>query len=124
MGPDPFLIAIVDDDAGVRRALRRLVRSMAYEPVVYSSGESFLESLPGRRPGCVIMDLHLPGLHGIEVLSRLGAQAHAPPVIVMTGFDEAGTRERCLAAGASDYITKPVAGEDLSAAICRALPRG
>ena len=67
------------------------------------------------------MDLHLPGLNGVEVLGRLQEQDRAPPVIVMTGFDEAGTRERCLAAGAADYVTKPVEGAHLFAAISRAL---
>ena len=115
------LIAIVDDDHGVRRALRRLLRSLHYDPVAFPSGEEFLASLPARRPCCVLMDLHLPGLNGIEVLGRLQEQDRAPPVIVMTGFDEAGTRERCLAAGAADYITKPVEGAHLFAAISRAL---
>jgi FixJ family two-component response regulator len=115
------VIAIVDDDSGVRRALSRLLSSMLYEPVAFSSGEAFLASLTERRPGCVVMDLHLQGLNGVEVLARLRGRGRAPPVIVMTGFDEMGTRERCLAAVAVDYITKPIESADLSAAISRAL---
>ena len=103
----PPLIAIVDDDEGVRRALRRLLRSLSYEPIAFASGEAFLDSLPQQLPGCVLMDLHLSGLNGIEVLERLRTRSPATPVIVMTGFDESGVREKCLAAGASDYITKP-----------------
>jgi FixJ family two-component response regulator len=106
MRPPP-LIAIVDDDEGVRRALRRLLRSLSYEPIAFASGEAFLDSLPQQLPGCVLMDLHLSGLNGIEVLERLRTRSPATPVIVMTGFDESGVREKCLAAGASDYITKP-----------------
>lgn len=107
----------MDDDESVRRALRRLVRSLRYGPVVFASGEEFLASLPARRPDCVLMDLHLPGLNGIETLARLRDRDRALPVIVMTGFDQAGTRERCLAAGAAAYITKPVDGAALTAAI-------
>jgi FixJ family two-component response regulator len=115
------LIAIIDDDEGIRRALRRLLRTLRYEPVAFASGEEFLESLPACRPGCVLMDLHLPGLNAIEVLARMHEGARAPPVIVMTGFDEPGTRERCLAAGAADYMAKPIEAAHLAAAISRAL---
>ena len=121
MGATTPLVAIVDDDESVRRALRRLVLSLRYEPVAYASGEDFLASLALRRPGCVVMDLHLPGLNGIEVLGHLCKQDGAPPVIVMTGYDQTGTRERCLAAGAVDYLTKPIEGARLATAIGAAL---
>ena len=121
MGSTTPLIAIVDDDESVRRALRRLLRSLRYEAVAFASGEEFLDSLPSHRPVCVLVDLHLPGLNGLEILERLRGADPGPPVIVMTGFDEPGTRERCLAAGAVDYITKPIEGADLSASIGQAL---
>jgi CheY-like chemotaxis protein len=95
--------------------------SLHYEPVVFASGEDFLQHLPAQRPECVLLDLHLPGLNGIEVFRRLAGSNRAPPVIMMTGFDEAGVREKCLAAGAVDYVTKPIEGADLAAAISRAL---
>jgi FixJ family two-component response regulator len=121
MGATLPLIAVIDDDEAVRRALRRLLRSLGFEPVVFASGEEFLRNLPACGPRCVVMDLHLPGLSGFEVLGRLRDNERVPPVIVMTGFDETGTRERCLAAGAVDYLTKPLDGAGLSAAIGRAL---
>jgi CheY-like chemotaxis protein len=67
------------------------------------------------------MDLHLPGMNGIETLKCLRDQGRAPPVIVMTGFDEPGTRERCLAAGAVDYVTKPIEAVHLASVLGRAL---
>ena len=120
MGSTPF-VAIVDDDEGVRRALARLLRSLRYEPVAFASGEEFLGSLLDRCPDCVLMDLHLPRMNGLEILQSMRESDRAPPVIVMTGFHEPGTRERCLAAGAADYMPKPIEAADLSAALSRAL---
>jgi CheY-like chemotaxis protein len=120
MGSSP-LIAVVDDDEGVRRALGRLLRSLGYEAIAFVSGEEFLGSLPGRWPDCALMDLHLPGMNGIEILQSLQKNFRVIPVIVMTGFNEPGTRKKCLAAGAADYLTKPIEVADLSAAISRAL---
>ena len=103
-------------------SLRRLLSSLSYEPVAFASGEEFLERIPNfRQFGCVLMDLHLPGLNGLKVLERIGTGGGAPPVIAMTGFDEPSTREKCLAAGAVAYITKPVEAALLFAAISRAL---
>jgi FixJ family two-component response regulator len=115
------LIVIIDDDEGVRRALRRLLLSLSYESLDFASGEAFLESQATTPPGCVLVDLHLPGLSGIQTLKRLRDGDGGPPVIVMTGFDEPGTREKCLGAGAVDYITKPIEAAHLSMAISRAL---
>jgi FixJ family two-component response regulator len=122
MGSILPLIAIVDDDDGVRRSLRRLLSSLSYEPVVFASGEEFLESISKiGRPGCVLMDLHLPGLNGFEILERIRQGRDPLPVVIMTGFDEPGTRERCIAAGAVAYITKPVEVALLSSVIGGAL---
>jgi FixJ family two-component response regulator len=87
MGSTAPLIAIVDDDEGVRRALCRLLRTFQYDAVAFASGEDFLESLRMRQPVCVVLDLHLPGLSGLEILTLLRDRKVAPPVIVMTGFD-------------------------------------
>lgn len=122
MGSTAPLIAIVDDDDGVRRSLRRLLSSLSYESVAFASGEEFLEAICSiRRPGCVLMDLHLPGLNGFEILERIRHGGDAPPVIAMTGFDEPSTRETCIAAGAVAYITKPVEAALLSSLIRGAL---
>jgi DNA-binding response OmpR family regulator len=120
MGATPS-IAIVDDDESVRRALARLLRSLGHEPLVFASGEEFLRSLLDRCLDCVLMDLHLPKSTGLEILQSMRERSRMPPVIIMTGFDEPDTRERCLAAGAADYIAKPIDAADLAAALSRVL---
>lgn len=118
------VIAIVDDDAGVRRALRRLLISLDYAPTAFASGEAFLDSLGVEHPRCVLMDLHLPGLKGIDVLERLQTGGISLPVIVITGLDQPGMRERCLTAGAASYMTKPLDRSALGSAIERATAPG
>src|SRR5688572_17602891 len=98
------LVAIVDDDDVVRGALCRLVRSLSCRPVGFASGEEFLTSLPHAVPGCAVVDLHMPGLKGLDVLSSLRAQGSGIPVIMVTGLEQAGMREKCLEAGASVYL--------------------
>jgi FixJ family two-component response regulator len=106
------LIAIVDDDASVCRALERLVRSLGYAGETFSRGDDFLERLAGRppfRPDCVVLDMHMPGLSGVEVQQRL---AHtALPVVFITAHDEPGLREKVVAAGAVALLRKPFTDE-------------
>jgi FixJ family two-component response regulator len=113
----PNVVAIVDDDAGVRRALRRLVLSLSYHPIGFASGEDFLASLVEATPSCVLMDQHMPNLNGLEVLRRLRSEGWYVPVIIVTGFDQPGLRQECLDAGASDYLVKPLEASAISAAI-------
>jgi FixJ family two-component response regulator len=108
------LVAIVDDDPGVCRALARLVRSMGFEAATYPSGEALLAASGTAPPDDVILDLHLPGLRGAELLATLKDRRIDARVVVMTGLDRPGARESCLAAGAVAYITKPVPREALA----------
>ena len=117
------VIAIVDDDDGVRRALRRMILSLAHAPVTFASGEEFLDGLAGASPDCAILDLHLPALRGIDVLERLRAEGSMLPVIIVTGLDQPGMRERCLDAGAAAYLTKPLGSAAISAEIEAATTR-
>lgn len=106
--PTPPVIAIVDDDGSVRRALSRLVLSMSYRPVDFSSGEAFLESLRDDAPHCVILDLHMPGLSGLDVLDRLRLAEAKIPAIVITANTQPELRADCLAAGAAAFLQKPL----------------
>lgn len=110
-------MAIVDDDAAVRRALGRLVRSLSYEPAGYASGEEFLASLSESAPFCVILDQQMPGLNGLDVLVQMRARGADAPVIIVTGFDQPGMNEKCLRVGAAAYLTKPVDRSAIGAAI-------
>ena len=121
MKADDCLVAIVDDDDVVRRALCRLVLSLSCRPVGFASGEEFLTSLRDAAPGCAVVDLHMPGLKGLDVLLSLRARGSGIPVIIVTGFDQAGMREKCLEAGASVYLLKPIDRAEMASAIDAAI---
>jgi FixJ family two-component response regulator len=121
MEASPIVVAIVDDDDTVRRALRRLVQSLSYHPIGFASGEEFLASLRETTPSCVLMDQHMPSLNGLDVILRMRSEGRHVPVIIVTGFDQPGLRQKCLDAGASEYIVKPLASSAVSAAIQAAM---
>lgn len=108
------LVAIVDDDPGVLRALGRLVRSLGFDAHTYPSGEALLAALPAASPDAILLDLHLPGLKGLELIAKLGERLAGARTIVMTGLDRPGARDACLSAGAAAYLAKPICREDLA----------
>ncbi|HTO31545.1 MAG TPA: response regulator [Pararhizobium sp.] len=117
MDETELTVAIVDDDEAVRRALRRMVSSLSYRVADFPSGQAFLDELQKEQFACVLLDLHMPELNGIEVLARLRMAGHRLPAIIITGGDEPKMRDRCLSAGASDYLIKPLERDATSAAI-------
>lgn len=110
-------IAIVDDEEAVRRALLRLLRSANYRAEAFDSAAGFLDSLSRWIPQCLILDLQMPTMTGLELQQRLLQLDVTIPVIVITAYDEADTRQRSLALGASRYFSKPIEGSDLIDAI-------
>lgn len=117
------LIAIIDDEQGIRKAMQRLIRSARLEAVAYSSGEEFLETLGGRPPDCIVLDLHMPRVDGFRVQASLARDGYRIPVIVITGRDTPETRARAMEGGAFAYFRKPVDGEALLDAIAAATGR-
>ena len=115
------LIAIVDDEESVRRALQRLLVSAGYDAESFSGGDSFFAFLKTRRPKCVVLDLHMPGMSGFDIQTRLVSEKDRIPVIVITGHDTPQTRQRVLDAGAVEYLRKPVDAQVLLAAIAAAI---
>jgi FixJ family two-component response regulator len=108
MGERQLMIAVVDDEVGIRKALRRLLLATNIDGTTYDTGEAFLDSLATTSPDCVVLDLQMPGLTGLDVLERLAARKVRFPAVVITAYDEPGARERCLAAGAAAYLRKPL----------------
>ena len=100
------LVAIVDDDASVRRALRRLIRASGYRVEVFEEGRSFLESEVLERVACVVLDIRMPGIDGLQVQMRLNRTKHVP-IIFISGHDDAELREAALAGGGRAFFHKP-----------------
>jgi len=121
------LVAVVDDEESVCRALLRLLRAAGLDVETFSSSTTFLESmgerLPPRRPDCLVLDLHLPGLSGLDVLRRLKSDGIHLPVVMITGNEEAGIQEKVIAEGASAFLVKPMNDRTLLEAIETAVQR-
>ena len=100
------VVAVVDDEPPVRRALQRLLRAAGFEVRLFASGADFMAHLDGI--DCVILDLHLAGMSGFDVQEALTARSAQIPVVVLTGNDTPANRSRSLANGARAYLCKPV----------------
>jgi FixJ family two-component response regulator len=118
---NPF-VAVVDNDMSVGRAIKRLLRSFGVDADTYLSGDEFLDalaSIPSYRPGCVILDIQMPGSNGLEVQRRLSGSGI--PVIVITAYDDVSVRSQALASGAVGYLRKPFNDSILIKAVQAAL---
>ena len=105
--PKALMISIVDDDCFVREATGDLVQSLGYNVLTFPSAEHFLESGRVEDTACLITDLQMPGLSGLDLQSHLRAEGHRTPVIFITAFPEERFRERALCAGAVGFLSKP-----------------
>jgi FixJ family two-component response regulator len=112
----PF-IAIVDDDSSVLKALQRLLSTRSWHSEIFRSGSQFLASLDAELPDCLILDLQMPEMSGLEVQKTLVSRGIEIPTIIITSNSDAAVRERCMAAGAVAYLSKPVRRQDLFSAI-------
>ena len=112
---------MVDDEEPVRKALRRLLRAAGLQADSYASGQEFLDTAAQRQPDCVVLDLHMPGMSGLQALRKLQAAGRSLPIVIITAHDEPATREQCLAAGACAYLRKPLEDRLLLNAISAAV---
>ncbi|MDZ7651607.1 MAG: response regulator [Burkholderiaceae bacterium] len=119
----PPLIAVVDDDAPLRTALGRLLRTSGYEVKGFGCAEEFLAARDALAPDCLVLDLHMPGMSGFDVQQRLVTRGLALPVVVITGQDSPVARSRAVAGGACAYLCKPLDKDALIGAIEGALKR-
>jgi FixJ family two-component response regulator len=107
------LISIVDDDESMRESTKGLVRSHGYQAATFASAEEFLQSERVGDTSCLIADVQMPGLSGIDLQSWLIARGVRMPTIFITAFPEEGTRLRAMTAGAVGYLGKPFSEESL-----------
>jgi len=114
-------VALVDDEAPVRVALGRLLRLADYAVLPFASGEEFLASLASRVPDCVLLDVHMPGLTGLQVQARLRATGLNLPVVFITASDDAEVARNALDAGGSCVLRKPFSNDLLLDAVGVAL---
>lgn len=115
------LVSIVDDDASLRRSLRNLLMSVGLRVETFESAERFLDSTSRDDTGCLVLDLRMPGMGGLELLRRLVASGSDIPVIIMTAHGDTDTRRRSVLAGAAAFLEKPVEGPAFLEALRNAL---
>ena len=115
------LIAIVDDDDSVRRALGRVLRGAGYLVSQHESGHALLESLGSQEPDCIVLDLNMPGIDGFGVHVELARRGYAIPVILITASHDAGVAHRAKTLGTAAFMNKPVESAALLEAIASAL---
>ena len=120
---DVLKIAVVDDDQGIRDALAGLISSLGSEPLCYESAEKFLASAERRDVACIIVDVRMPGMNGLDLQNSLNAEGGAPPIIFMTSYRDEHTRRRALTGGAAFFLGKPVEVTELIDCIHSTLSR-
>ena len=114
-------IAIVDDDASVLKAIPRLLKVCGFRTEIFDSGQTFLDVLCDRSPDCVLLDLHMLGLNGWEVLVKMAASGHSIPVIFITGDGDPALLEKAMATGAAALLRKPFSERQLLETIAAAM---
>ncbi len=117
------VIAIVDDDPSVREGLESLIRSAGWRAETFGSAQEFLARLGAEAPSCLILDLQLPGLSGLDLQKRMAEAALEIPIVFLTGHGDIPASVKAMKAGAIEFLTKPVAEEDLLRAIQEAIER-
>jgi two-component system response regulator FixJ len=115
------MVMVVDDDAGVRNAMRSLLKSVGLESTLYSSAQEFLEKYDARQPGCLLLDIRMPGMSGMELQQQLNLRGAVIPVIFMTGHGDIPMAVEAMQHGAFDFLQKPFRDQDLLDRIQRAI---
>ena len=115
------LISIIDDDESMREAIKGLVKSLGYRVEAAASAQEFLSSPHVRRTSCLISDMQMPGMTGLELYQRLSTSGTPIPTILITAYPDDGVRERARSAGVIGYLSKPFDENDLLACIRSAL---
>jgi FixJ family two-component response regulator len=118
------MITIVDDDPSIRRALRRLLRSVGFHVETFASAQDFLDFDRRKETECIILDIHLMGMSGFELSERISEQGFYPPIIYITAHDDEQSKARAIQSGAIAYLRKPFNDHSLIDAIRKAVSGG
>jgi FixJ family two-component response regulator len=117
------VIHVVDDDTSFRKAISRLLKLSGYEVAEYNSAICFLGAVGNARPGCIVLDVRMPALGGLQLQDELAKLSRNWPIVFMTGHGDIPMSVRAIKAGAEDFLSKPVSRKPLLEAIERALAR-
>ena len=115
------MVFVVDDDASMRESLRNLIRSVGLRVEAFASAQEFLRSEPSDVPGCLVLDVRLPGLSGLDLQKRMSDTDMEMPIIFITGHGDIPMTVQAMKAGAVEFLTKPFRDQDLLDAIHQAL---
>ena len=118
---DAANVFIIDDDDSVRQGVSRLLRAAGYRPQTFASAKAFLAQRPQAHPACILLDVQMPELDGLELQERLAAEGNSAPIIFLTGYGSVPSSVRAMKLGAVDFLEKPVDKQELLKAIEEAL---
>ncbi len=119
----PATVMVVDDDTGVRNAMRLLLKSVGLESALYASAQEFLAAYQPAQPGCLVLDIRMPGMSGLELQQQLNLRGAVIPVIFMTGHGDIPMAVEAMQQGAFDFLQKPFRDQDLLDRIQRAITK-
>ena len=117
------VVFVVDDDVSVRESLELMIRRAGWHPEIFSTAQEFLERPEVFVPSCLVLDVSLPGLSGLELQKRIVGERSVLPIIFITGYGDVPMTVRAMKAGATEFLTKPFSDEALLGAIGQALER-
>ncbi|TWA98417.1 response regulator transcription factor [Bradyrhizobium stylosanthis] len=119
----PGIVHVVDDDASYLSAIQQLLEASGYRVATYASAQQLLDRQPDDSKGCILLDVRMPGISGLELQSRLTERGSKLPIIFLTAYPDVSITVKAIKAGADDFLIKPVGSEDLLSAISRAITR-
>ena len=123
MRPTTPTVVVVDDDISVRESLELLIQNEGWQPALFESAEEFLARLPALVPSCLVLDVNLPDLSGLDIQQRISDEKSSTPIIFVTGYGDIPTSVRAMKAGAAEFLTKPLDGTIVIQAIRDAVLR-
>ncbi|MBB4369533.1 FixJ family two-component response regulator [Bradyrhizobium sp. cir1] len=119
----PGIVHVVDDDASYLSAIQQVLEAGGYRVATYASAQQLLERQPGESKGCILLDVRMPGMSGLELQNRLTERGSTLPIIFLSAYPDVSITVRAIKAGADDFFIKPVGADDLLSAIARAIAR-